>query len=217
MFSPFDMVSNYFAARTPMAFLDSYIYLAQRLPVDSVDSVDYTEFSCPDFYASVTALATKTMVNHAFKPIAASAIATGILYFTRKSNMCMPVWSSALSRITGHDALNSKSVQKVLKLLDDMTREELQSSWEEEEEDCSAAEGVPEDSALEGLSAAVDALILCNSEGATEDCVHDENTPSKAALAATKAKIPFTTPAAKAAGGFEKKDYSPPSVADLIG
>jgi hypothetical protein len=61
---------------------------------------------------------------------------------------------------------------------------------------------------------------LCNSEGTTtdEECVHDENTPSKAALAATKGKIPFTTPAAKAAaGGLGKNDFSPPSVADLIG
>jgi hypothetical protein len=57
---------------------------------------------------------------HKLKALPASAIAAGIIYFTRETTFCEPVWTSVLSRLTGHDAPTSKSVQQVLKLLDVM-------------------------------------------------------------------------------------------------
>jgi len=109
-------------ARTPMAFLDSYMSLARCMPDASAEHMSC--FSCPDFEASVARMATKCMIDHSFKALPASAIATGIIYFTREINMCEPLWTTALSRLTGHDAPTSKSVQRVLELLDVMVHKE---------------------------------------------------------------------------------------------
>jgi len=204
-----------------MAFMDSYLYLAQRLPVDPSNPSNLEHFSSPEYYTSITALATKCMVEHSFKPIAASAVATGILYFTREALGLRPVWSSALSRITGHDALSSKSVEKVLLLLDALTADELATSREEDQSLVAAPEG-GEDSVLEGITAAVDALLLQGSDAAhtaeREGDANDENTPTKAALAGTiRVKMPaFTTPALKGAAGAQAEKPSPVSIADLL-
>lgn len=202
-------------ARTPMAFLDSYIYLAQRLPEDPAYPINPSSFASPEFYTSVTSLATKCLFDHSFKPLAASAIATGILYYVRETAGCVPIWTHTLSRLTGHDADNSKSVQKVLFLIDALTHNEL-TLREQDIEEASVTEEMSSetDSAMESLSTAVDALLLQKEEDAYGN---DENTPTKAAVdAMAKAKLPlFTTPAVKAVLG-EKKDHSPASIADLL-
>ncbi len=51
----------------------------------------------------MTTMATKCMLDHSFKPLAASAIATGILYHTRETAGCVPGWTSALNRLTCQD------------------------------------------------------------------------------------------------------------------
>jgi hypothetical protein len=107
-----------------MAFLDSYLYMARRMP--DAASLHMSCFADPDFESAVARLSTKCMVNEAFKPLPASAIATGIIYFVRESNFCEPTWTPALSRLTGHDAPTSKSVQRVLELLDMLAGEEAE-------------------------------------------------------------------------------------------
>ena len=74
-------IIKFYSARTPMAFLDSYMSLARCMPDASAEHMSC--FSCPDFEASVARMATKCMIDHSFKALPASAIATGIIYFTR--------------------------------------------------------------------------------------------------------------------------------------
>ena len=135
-----------------MAFIDSYLCLIRALPERLVIADDLrcfhdqpqqkisnnnqqddlnnstastsSESTTSPFEAALVSLATKCMLDHEFKPLPASAIATGILYFVRESQGCAPVWSPSLTRITGHDAPTSKSVQRVLQLLDAMTHRE---------------------------------------------------------------------------------------------
>jgi len=206
--------NNHITARTPMAFLDSYIYLAQRLPEDPANPIKPSSFASPEFYTTVTSMATKCMLDHSFKPLAASAIATGILYHTRETAGCVPVWTSALSRLTGHDAEQSKSVQKVLFLLDALAHDEELALQEDQPASTIEETSQETDAALESLSTAVDALLLQKQE---DGYGHDENTPTKSAAdAMARAKLPlFTTPAVKGVLG-EKKENSPVSIADLL-
>jgi hypothetical protein len=105
------------AARTPMAFMDSFFLLIRDLPENIQMSDDLSCFTSQEFELSAEALCTKCLFEHVFKPLPASAIATAILYHLRDELGCHPVWSCNLTRITGHDAFTSKSVHKVLELL----------------------------------------------------------------------------------------------------
>lgn len=174
-------------------------------------------FSCPDFEASVTSLATRCMLDHSFKYLPASSIATGIIYFTRESYMCEPVWTPALSTLTGHDAPTSKSVQRVLELLDMMTHDELLASGS-----LSQSSHNLEDSLLGGVGDQVADLCLDSSTLSLTDPAdleNDENVCSAAtaaALAQAQEKMAeFTTPAMKAADAAGKKKLSPVSIADF--
>lgn len=198
-------------ARTPVAFIDAYLHLARLMPVTD----NMRCFTCPDFEVSVTSLATKCMLDHSFKPLPASAIATGIIYFTRESYMCDPVWTPALSSLTGHDAPTSRSVQKVLELLDMLTHDELLASG-----NLSQSSQNLEDSLLDAVAEKVNILSL-DAEGSAGpadegDVENDENAYSSTALALLESKrAEFTTPAMKAADTAGKKKLSPVSIADF--
>jgi len=89
-------------------------------------------------------VATRCVVDHRFKALPASVIATAIFYYARE-NTAHPiksVWCPTLSRLTGHDASSSKSVQQALLLLDQVYCEQLR--------DCSP--GVDGDVLAEQLS-----------------------------------------------------------------
>lgn len=168
-------------ARTPMAFLDSYINLARCMPDATAPHMSC--FACPDFEASIARTATKCMVDHSFKALPASAIATGIIYFTRELNCCEPLWTTALSRLTGHDAPTSKSVQRVLELLDVMVHKEKLAVMQEQI-DAELANNSLEDSRdeVDELTAALDSVRVAAeysedlSSESIDDSVGDEST-----------------------------------------
>ena len=66
-------------------------------------------------------------MDHRFKALPASVIATAIFYYARETTAhpIKSVWCPALSRLTGHDASSSKSVQQALLLLDQLFCEQL--------------------------------------------------------------------------------------------
>lgn len=69
-------------------------------------------------------------MDHRFKALPASVIATAIFYYARETTAhpIKSVWCPALSRLTGHDASSSKSVQHVLLLLDQVFCEQVYDS-----------------------------------------------------------------------------------------
>jgi hypothetical protein len=63
------------------------------------------------------ALAEKCLVDLRFKSMQASAIATAIIYHTRKSYNLYPLWKDDLTALTFHNPQDSRSTFKVLELL----------------------------------------------------------------------------------------------------
>lgn len=225
-----------------MAFLDSYIYLAQRLP--DADLEHMSCFFCPDFESSVTRMATKCMVDHSFKALPASAIAAGIIYFTRETAMVEPVWTSALSRLTGHDAPTSRSVQRVLELLDAIAHDEAvtaqglnddsqllidsseENSMEDSREETDALAAVMQGMGVEEQLAS----YQHRSHSPSPEGDEENARPAQSGLSSAAARVMgmfsaqkkplqpqlLVTPALKAQGGAagEKTDLSPVSIAD---
>ncbi len=90
-----------------------------------------------ELQATIKQLSNKCMLDVAFKPIQASAIATAILYYARKTCNIYPVWHEDLSHLTFHDPASSKSTMRALDLLEEMHSE---SQEEEEQSDSFASE-----------------------------------------------------------------------------
>lgn len=213
------------------------MHLAQRLPCFTSATADPRVrenmrcFCFPEFETSVTALATKCMLDPSFKALPASAIATGIIYFTRESYMCTPVWTPTLSALCGHDAPSSKSVQKVLDLLDIMTHDELlasgnlsQSSQNLEDSLLDSAVEEPLRDLALGATATSSTFPLSHpayqhylQQQYQPEQENDENAHcSSAVVTPVVAALEFTTPAMKAADvAAGKKKFSPVSIADF--
>ena len=219
-----------------MAFVESYSCLINSLPQTVIDADDLYCFNSPVFQASVCTLASKCMLDHEFKALPSSAIATGILYFIRESTNIEPVWCPSLSRITGHDAPTSKSVQRVLQLLDNMTQEENQHqpAYTEEREVLEETPASRDQVEYEDEHEAQEVEEECEDSRDESDCMEDELNESDASalLDNSNAEHPrhlsivsnkqlqpngdYCTPAVNKINpdAADKTDFSPVAIAD---
>ena len=94
------------------------------------NEIEQTLLTSEEFRSTVYDIATRCVVDHRFKALPASVIATAIFYYARETTAhpIKSVWCPALSRLTGHDASSSKSVQQALLLLDQVFCEQLHDS-----------------------------------------------------------------------------------------
>ena len=131
------------AARTPMAFLETYMSLGRALPpyqgagakstvpasdsplrsssggsptTPSAATADMSFYS-PAFQNKIVSLAAACMFDYRYKGFKASAVACAILFFARQQSGVQPAWRPELTQITLHDPFSSKSVQAVLEML----------------------------------------------------------------------------------------------------
>ena len=91
------------------------------------NEIEQTLLTSEEFRSTLYDIATRCVVDHRFKALPASVIATAIFYYARETTAhpIKSVWCPALSRLTGHDASSSKSVQQALLLLDQLFCEQL--------------------------------------------------------------------------------------------
>lgn len=106
-----------YLARTPVAFLESFLLLSRRIPSEFISEVTLEILFSYECEVKLYSLATKCIVDHRFKPLPASAIATGILYHTLNScvschstgynssvgvvSKTQQLWCASLTKITG--------------------------------------------------------------------------------------------------------------------
>lgn len=114
-------------ARTPVAFLTSYIKLGyvHLLPLgQALDSAQADELN-----STLQSLATKCLIASQFKAVPSSLLAAAILYYARLSAGICPAWMPSMTTLMFHDPttdpLGLKAIEMLCALEDDL------SLWEE--------------------------------------------------------------------------------------
>lgn len=101
--------------RTPVAFLSSYMklgYVHHTLDAAGMDAEEKE-----DLNRSMVSLATKCIINTAFKAIPASAVAAAIAFYARRSAGVVPAWTASMSKVMYHDPCRDAMGLKALELL----------------------------------------------------------------------------------------------------
>lgn len=121
-----------------------------------------------ELYATIKQLANKCILDTSFKSIQASAIATAIVYYARKTCNIYPVWHEDLSHMTFHDPTVSRSTLRALDLIFEMHKVQDSEDGETEvieREDSfasSTTESVTKDSSVEDMEESMSKLDLNN-------------------------------------------------------